>query len=125
MQSCSKQSPDEMRTSPQVSTNNINATVKSNEIYQLTLDNAAKAVITRQASHFQISEAASDNKTGLLVYKYQPVKGYIGSDEVLLSISKNVVSEGIAAGGCTNSGNGYHSNTVTSNISIKLNVTGN
>jgi len=122
IQSCSKQSSNEMLISPQVNTNNINATVKSNGTYQLSLDNSASAVITKQASHFQISEASPDNKTGLLVYKYQPAKDYIGFDEVLLSISRNVVS---GTGGCNNSGNAYHTSTATSNISIKLNITGN
>ena len=56
---------------------------------------------------------------------YQPAQGYTGPDEVLLSTSKNVVSAGVAVGGCNNSGSEYHTSTVTSNISIKLNVTGN
>jgi hypothetical protein len=78
-------------TSPVVSISSINATVKSNGVYQLTLDKQQNAIITRQASHFQLSQVGMDSKTGLLLYKYQPAEGYIGSDEVLLSISGKVV----------------------------------
>jgi hypothetical protein len=123
LQSCSKQSPDEMLASPRINTTNINATIKSNGTYQLALDNLENVVITQQASHFQISEAGPDSKTGLLVYRYQPSTGYIGSDEVLLSSSKKVVTAN--TGGCNNSSSSYHTSTVTSNISIKINVSGN
>jgi hypothetical protein len=123
LQSCSKQSSKEMLMSPQVSSSIINATLKSNGTYQLTLDKLANVVIAKQASHFQTSQAGLDNKTGLLVYTYQPVQGYIGLDEVLLSTSKNVVSE--STGGCSNGGSSYHTSTVKTDISIKLNVTGN
>ena len=125
IQSCSKQSSNEMLIAPQVNNTNISATVKSNGTYQLTLNNLANVVIVKQASHFQVSETSLDNKTNLLVYTYQPAQGYTGPDEVLLSTSKNVVSAGIAVGGCNSSGSEYHTSTVTSNISIKLNVTGN
>src|SRR5215203_1449889 len=82
LQSCSKQSSNEMLISPQVSTSNINATLKSNGTYQLTLDKLANVTIAKQASHFQTSQAGLDSKTGLLVYTYQPAQGYVGSDEV-------------------------------------------
>jgi len=122
LQSCSKQSSNEMLISPQINTSIINATLKSNETYVLTLDNLANVSIARQASHFQTSEAGPDSKTGLLVYKYQPAQDYIGLDEVLLSTSKSVVSA--STGGCNNGSSSYHASTVTSNVSIKLNVTG-
>ena len=61
---------------PVVSISSINATVKSNGVYQLTLDKQQNAVITRQASHFQLSQVGMDSKTGLLLYKYQPAEGY-------------------------------------------------
>lgn len=122
-QSCSKQSSKEMLISPVTNTSTINASVKSNEIYQLTLDKLQNAVITRQASHFELSQVEMDSKTGLLLYKYQPARGYIGPDEVLLSTSKTVVSA--SAGICNNRGNMYTTTVVTSNISLKINVTDN
>ncbi|MEP6596082.1 MAG: hypothetical protein ABJA71_09040 [Ginsengibacter sp.] len=126
IQSCSKEAAKEMLVSPETSTTTVNATVKSNGMYQLNLDNLENVVIAKQASHFQISEAGLDNKTGLLVYKYQPALDYTGLDEVLLSSSKKVVST--MTGGChNNNGNAYHASTtattaVTSNISIKISV---
>ena len=122
LQSCSKQSSNEMLISPRINSTDVNATVKSDGTFQLALDNFQNAVITKQASHFQISETSLDSKTGLLVYKYQPSPGFVGVDEVLLSTSKNVVS-GNMDGGCNNSGGAYHTSTVTSSLSIKLNVT--
>ena len=121
LQSCSKQSPNEM-LSPRTSSTDVNATIKSDGTYQLALDNFQNAVISKQASHFQISEISLDSKTALLVYKYQPSPGFVGVDEVLLSTSKNVVS-GSMDGGCNNGGGAYHTSTVTSSLSIKLNVT--
>ena len=120
-QSCSKKS-DEMLISPQISStaNIINATIKSTGIYQLSLSNVQNLTIAKQASHFQISEAGYDSKTGLMVYKYIPAQDYIGSDEVLLSTSK-VVSSGI--GGCHNDNSHASSTVTTSNISVKINVT--
>ena len=121
-QSCSKKS-DEMLISPQISatSNVINTTIKSTGIYQLSLSSVQNVTIAKQASHFQVSEAGYDSKSGLMVYKYIPAQDFIGSDEVLLSTS-NTVSSG--AGGCHNNNN-HTSNTVTttSNISVKINVT--
>ena len=121
LQSCSKQSPNEM-LSPRISSTDVNVTIKSDGTYQLALDNFQNAVISKQASHFQLSEISLDSKTALLVYKYQPSPGFVGVDEVLLSTSKNIVSESMG-GGCNNSGSAYHASTVTSSLSIKLNVT--
>jgi hypothetical protein len=127
LQSCSKQSATEMLVSPQISTTTINATVKSDGIYQLSLENLENVSIAKQASHFQISQTGPDVKSGSFVYKYQPIAGYIGSDEVLLSTSKKVVST--MAEGCHNdNGNASpHPSTtiVASNISIKISVTKN
>src|SRR5438045_3218282 len=88
LQSCSKQSSNEMVISPQINTSSINATVKTNGTYELALSDIDNVTISKQASHFQISQAGLDNKTGLLVYKYQPAQDFTGSDEVVLSTSK-------------------------------------
>lgn len=122
LQSCSKQSSNEMLISPRINNTDINATLKNDGTYQLALDNFQNAAISKQASHFQMSEIGLDNKTGLLVYQYQPSQGFVGVDEVLLSTSKNIASESMA-GGCNNSGGAYHASTITSSLSIKLNVT--
>lgn len=120
LQSCSKQSSNEMLISTKINTipNIFNAAIKSNGIYQLSLDNMENVTITKQASHFRISEAGYDSKTGLMVYNYAPAQDYIGTDEVLLSTSKSTVSSG--TGGCSNNSN---TTTTITYISIKINVT--
>ncbi len=123
LQSCSKQSSDEMLISPQSNNtaNGIEATVKSNALYQLNLSDFNNVAILKQASHFQISQAGIDSKTGSMVYKYTPAQDYTGADEVMLTASKTVA---VTGSGCSN-GNNHTSttSTVTSNISIKINVT--
>jgi len=121
LQSCSKKS-DEMLISPQITSNAsvINATIKSTGIYQLSLSNVQKVTIAKQASHFQLSEAGYDSKSGSMVYKYIPAQDFIGSDEVLLSTSNTVLS---GAEGCHNNNSHTSSTVTTSNISVKINVT--
>ena len=127
LQSCSKQSATEMLASPQITTTTINATVKSNGIYTLNLEDFENISIDKQASHFQISQTEPDNKTGSFIYKYQPVQDYTGSDEVVLSTSKKVVStmmEGCHDGNIN--GSPHPSTTiVASSITIKIGITKN
>ena len=125
-QSCSKQSAREMVMSPAISTQIINAEVKNNATYQLPLDKFQNVTIVQQASHFQLSSVGLDNKTGLLLYKYQPAQDYTGTDEVLLSTSKNVVSA-VSGENCNNREGSYMTTAavVTSNINIKIKVSDN
>ncbi len=114
-----------MLISPQITSNAsvINATIKSTGIYQLSLSNVQRVTIAKQASHFQVSEAGYDSKAGSMIYKYIPAQDFVGSDEILLSTSNTTLSSG--TGGCHNNNNSHagSSVTITSNISVKINVT--
>ena len=70
--SCSKQSSSAAITP--MSTNIINATVAPNAAYELSLDNSANATISisKQASHFMVSQTELNSKSGFTVYKYVP-----------------------------------------------------
>ena len=91
-QSCSKQSASEA-IAP-VNPNIVNATVALNGSYQLPVENSGIISISKQASHFQVSQTGTDSKTGALVYKYVPAVDYTGSDEVVLSNTKTSLVTG-------------------------------
>jgi hypothetical protein len=119
-QSCSKQSPSNV-VAP-INTNVVNATIAPNGSYQLPIQNSGNVSISRQASHYQVSQAELDNKSGFVVYKYIPVADYIGTDEVVLSNTKISV---ITGSGCSNNhtSNSESAVTSTSYITVKINVT--
>jgi hypothetical protein len=120
-QSCSKQYATE--TVAPASTSVVNATVAPNGSYQLPIDNSGIVTISisRQASHFQVSQTELDSRTGFIVYKYVPAVDYRGTDEVLLSTTKTSV---VTGSGCINHGSNSESTvTSTSYTTIKLNIT--
>jgi hypothetical protein len=119
-QSCSKQSPSNV-VAP-INTNVVNATIAPNGSYQLPIQNSGNVSISRQASHYQVSQAELDNTSGFVVYKYIPVADYIGTDEVVLSNTKISV---ITGSGCSNNhtSNSESAVTSTSYITVKINVT--
>lgn len=119
-QSCTKESRDEKNmNAPET----INAAVSVNNPYTLNLDNLGNVSISRQAVHYEISQTETESKEGAgLVYRYVPKTGYSGNDEVELLVSKTTYSGG--GGGCNNGGSsGNYTNTYTSRILIKFNVT--
>jgi hypothetical protein len=119
-QSCTKQSEGELRiTSPQTSVQTIQAKISAGQTYTLNLGASGNISITRQASHFQLSEMAIDKNDGSLNYKYLPAANYTGADEVSLTRTTSVTSG--SNNGCFN---GSQNNSSTSTIiTIKLNVT--
>lgn len=118
-QSCSKQSPSDA-VAP-ISTNVINATIAPNGSYQLPMQNAGSVSISRQASHFQVSQADVDSKSGFIVYKYVPVTDYTGTDEVVLSNTKTSI---VTGSGCpsNHTSNPESTATSTSYITVKINI---
>ncbi|MEP6952044.1 MAG: hypothetical protein ABI863_22330 [Ginsengibacter sp.] len=118
-QSCSKQSPADA-VAP-ISTNVINATIAPNGSYQLPIENSGNVTISMQASHFQVSQANLDSKSGFVVYKYVPVIDYTGNDEVVLSNTKTSI---ITGSGCPNNhtSNSESTATSTSYITVKINI---
>ncbi len=108
-ESCSKESPA-AAISP-LHTNVINVTVAANATYLLQIDNTGS--ISKQASHFKVSQTEVDDKTNAVVYKYIPREGFTGGDEVILSTVKAYT---IATRGCS-------SNHVNTNDNTSYNVT--
>lgn len=120
-QSCSKQSVTEA-VAP-MTTNVINATIALNGSYQLPINNSGSVTISRQASHFQLSQTEADSKSGFTVYKYIPAQDYAGTDEVVLSNTKTIIAS--AGSGCSNNHTSNSDNTTTSTsyITVKINIT--
>jgi hypothetical protein len=120
-QSCSKQSNNQI-VAP-MHTNIVNATIAPNGTYQLGIENSGNVSISMQASHFKLSQTELDGKSGVMVYKYVPAADYRGTDEVVLSNTKTIVTTG--SSGC--SGNHTsNSNNITSSTSyttVKINIT--
>ena len=116
-QSCSKQAHNEMIKAP--TTKVINAKIAANGAYQLSLDNMGTVSINNQASHFKLSQIETDGKTGALIYKYNPAADYTGTDEVMLSATSTYFS---SASGCHNDHSSANASSVTSYITVKINV---
>jgi len=77
--------------------------------------------VSKQALHFQVSEALNEN--GSVYYNYKPATGYTGTDEVTLMYLSDAATPGISSStGCPASHNTPASNGMNS-IVIKLNVT--
>lgn len=117
-ESCSKESPS-AAVSP-LHTNVINVTVAPNATYLLQIDKTGS--ISKQASHFKVSQTEIDDKTNAVVYKYMPREGFSGNDEVILSTVKTYT---IATSGCSSSRINTNDNT-SYNVTfttIKFNVT--
>jgi hypothetical protein len=122
-QSCSKRSATEAMAP--VNPNIINATIALNGSYQLPVDNSGTISISKQASHFQVSQTGTDSKTGAVVYKYVPAVDYTGTDEVILSNTKTRL---VTGSGCPNNhtSNGEATTaTTTTFTTIKISVTSN
>ena len=75
----------------------MNVSLKMNDTYQYDLGllgDEEGVTISRQATHFFSSLIERDISKGKITYKYQPVQGFIGSDEVELVSQKG--SDGAA-----------------------------
>lgn len=119
-QSCSKESANEMvQATPPA--NIINATIAINKAYQLTF-NSGDVNISKQASHFKVSQVERGTESGSSVYKYVPAPDFIGADEVVLSITKSYKTEN---GGCNTNRNSdtYSTSYSTSYTTVKINIT--
>ncbi len=110
--SCSKQSANELIAPP--SPNVINAKITPNQSYVFNVNSSGDVSIEKQASHYKISKAGPDSKSGLLVYEYLPAQDFTGKDEVVLS-SKIAVYSSDNRGGCNNSR--VNDNSVATNYS--------
>lgn len=117
IQSCSKKSQDNFTRQEQPN-QFLEATVASGQSYTFNPEMTGTLTVTRQASHFLVSQTGTDER-GLAIYNYSSTAGYVGTDEVTLAYTpKSVTTQ--SNSGCQAS----HTNDVTStSIVIKLNVT--
>jgi len=99
----------------------IDASVAAGETFTFVAGSTGSLTVSKQALHFQVSEALNEN--GSVYYNYKPKAGYIGSDEVSLTYLSESAAPGISvsSSGCPASHN-TPSNAM-STILIKLNVT--
>jgi hypothetical protein len=117
LQSCSKKSQDNFNTQEPIN-QVLETSVVSGQPYTFNVGTPGSLTVSRQASHFQVSQTGTD-ENGLAIYRYSSTAGYVGADEVALAYSQSVATTGNSSG-CQ----GSHSSDVTStSIVIKLNVT--
>ena len=120
--SCKKES---FNNRPAVITVNetVSAKIAANQTYQMDLTNEGKVAITRQASHFLVSQTVMDNLKGGPTYTYIPAKDFIGNDEVVILASKTIMNASYATGsGCNSGQNASTSFTSNKYITVKIAV---
>ena len=104
--SCSKKSNTD------VSSQNIRQTIKTNQAFEYDLGNFGDeegATISKQATHFFISSLDPQMNTEKIIYTYQPVVGFTGTDEIELKSARG--------------SNGASDNNKISYTTIKFTVT--
>ena len=73
------------------STKTLTINLKTGEDYSLdlgTVGDEEGGAITRQASHYTVSQINRQIPTGRLSYVYQPLAGYTGTDEANITVSR-------------------------------------
>jgi hypothetical protein len=76
--------------------------IKTEQPYTFNFPEAGDAIIVKQAAHFSLSETRIDEQRSTPYYTYIPSKGFKGTDEVVLQLSKTiVVSSEQYYNGCT------------------------
>jgi hypothetical protein len=109
-------------TRPEQPNQSIEASVVPGETFTFVAGTTGSLSVSKQALHFQVSEALNEN--GSIHYNYQPKAGYFGTDEVTLMYLSNAAAPGISSNtGCPASHNNPASSNAMSTIVIKLNVT--
>jgi hypothetical protein len=119
--SCKKDLQDTMVIS--TSDQTINVKIAPNQLYQTELTNAGTISISRQATHFIVSEAIMNNENGIPVYKYIPATDFTGIDEVELLSSISVVNYSASSGGgCPGSNSASTTSFNTKYIRLRITV---
>ncbi len=119
--SCTKESHND--PSPSKVTNQIvNATIPSGQTYIFNPGSSESMTISRQACHYKVSEALNNSETGIINYKYTPVEGFTGLDEVTLN--RTFITTTNEGSGCSNNNSSSSTSSLNTNIIvIKINVT--
>ena len=99
----------------------IDANVASGETFTFVAGSTGTLSVSKQALHFQVSEALNEN--GSVYYNYKPAAGYIGTDEVALMYLSDAAAPGVStSAGCPARHNDPVRNAMNT-IVIKLTVT--
>ncbi len=107
---------------PEQPNQSIEASVASGETFTFVAGTTGSLSVSKQASHFEVSQALNEN--GSVYYNYQPKAGYSGADEVTLMYLSGSAAPGIStSNGCPASHDNAASSNKMSTIVIKLNVT--
>jgi hypothetical protein len=107
---------------PEQPNQSIEASVVPGETFTFVAGTTGSLSVSKQALHFQVSEALNEN--GSIHYNYQPKAGYFGTDEVTLMYLPDAAAHGISTNtSCPSSHDNPASSTAMSTIVIKLNVT--
>lgn len=100
----------------------VEASVVPGETFTFVAGTTGSLSVSKQALHFQVSEALNEN--GSIHYNYQPKAGYFGTDEVTLMYLSGSAAPGISTStGCPSSHDNPTPSTAMSIIVIRLNVT--
>lgn len=119
--SCTKESHNDPSPS-KITTQVVNAVIPSGQTYIFNAVSSVSMTISRQASHYKVSEALNNSEYGIINYKYTPVDGFTGLDEVTLN--RTFITTTSDGGGCSNNNNSSSTSSLNTNIIvIKINVT--
>ena len=107
---------------PEQPNRSIEANVATGETFTFVAGTTGSLSVSKQASHFQVSQALNEN--GSVYYNYQSEAGYFGTDEVTLMYLSGSAAPGIStSNGCPASHDNAASSNKMSTIVIKLKVT--
>ncbi len=121
--SCKKETAGVRNNIPSSSQETINVKISSNQSYEIILAEAMSASISKQASHFSVSETHVNSETGMPVYSYIPAVNFTGTDEVILSSTVKYSSIANSIGsGCPSSGNAGNTGTFIQYTTLKITV---
>lgn len=120
--SCKKDSLDK-RVNLSTSSETLNIKISPNQSYIISLTEASAASISKQASHYSISETRINSEDGVPVYSYIPAKDFMGADEVVLSSTIKLSNSFTQiSGGCPGSGNSNPAATMIKYTTVKITV---
>ena len=121
--SCKKESATIRNNTSTTAQETISVKISSNQSYEIILAEAVSASISKQASHFSVSETHLNSETGMPVYSYIPAANFTGTDEVILSSTMKYSSIANSIGsGCPSSGNAGNTGTFIQYTTLKITV---
>ena len=118
--SCKKESINTLSTANPGET--IAVKITPNQSYILNQPDASNLSISRQASHFSVSEALANTETGGFSYKYIPAADYTGVDEISLVSSKTITNYSTSGQSGCGSGSSDNKTSGTSFITLKITI---